>query len=128
MRALPIRVATLSVILACICLGRGSNAEVRGWLDWRGPQQDGTSLEKGLPSTWALGGENDLWHIDLAGGGTPVIGNGKVFAFGYRGEGPDLQEVLLCADAETGKVLWEHTYSDFLSDITYNRYAIGSPC
>lgn len=102
-------------------------ADVRGWLDWRGPAQNGTSLEKGLPDTWVLGGANDLWQIPISGGGTPVIANGRLFALGYRGEGPDLQEVAFCADAETGKVLWEHAFNDFLSDITYERYAIGSP-
>lgn len=102
-------------------------ADVRGWLDWRGPAQNGTSLEKGLPSTWKLGGTNDLWNLSISGGGTPVIANGRLFALGYRGEGPDLQEVFFCANAETGKVLWEHTFNDFLSDITYERYAIGSP-
>ncbi len=105
-----------------------ASADVRGWLDWRGPQQDGTSLEKGLPDKWQLGGTNDLWHIDISGGGTPVIANGKLFALGYQGEGPDLQEVLFCADADTGKMLWQHRFNDFISDITYNRYAIGSPC
>src|SRR2546423_10682473 len=126
MRGLPTKVVALVVILAGAM--PSARADVRGWLDWRGPQQDGTSLEKGLPDKWTPGGENDLWHIDLSGGGTPVIANGKVYVFGYRGDGPDLQEVLLCADAETGKVRWEHAFSDFLSDITYNRYAIGSPC
>src|SRR6266446_2797846 len=101
-----------------------ARSDVRGWLDWRGPQQDGTSLEKGLPDKWELGGANDLWHIDISGGGTPVIANGKVFALGYRGSGQDLQEVLFCANAENGKVLWEHSFNDFLSDITYERYAI----
>lgn len=101
---------------------------MKGWLTWRGPQQNGTSLETGLPSAWTLGGANDLWKIDLGGAGTPVIANGRVYALGYRGQGGDLQEVLLCADAETGKVLWEHSYSDFISDIVYDRYAIGSPC
>lgn len=107
---------------------RGAAAPVRGWLDWRGPQQNGTSLEKGLPDTWVLGGANDLWQIDLAGGGTPVVANGRLYALGYSGQGPDLQEVLLCADAESGRKLWEQRFSDFLSDIVYDRYAIGSPC
>jgi outer membrane protein assembly factor BamB len=103
-------------------------AEVRGWLNWRGPSGSGASTETGLPDKWALGGVNDLWHIDLPGGGTPVIANGKVYAMGYQGQGPDLQEVLICADAETGKKLWERRFSDFLSDIVYDRYTIGSPC
>jgi len=103
-------------------VGGGPGRRVRGWLDWRGPQQNGTSLETGLPDTWVLGGTNDRWQIDLAGGGTPVIAGGKLYALGYQGQGPDLQEVLLCADAETGKRLWEHRFSDFLSDIPYDRY------
>src|ERR1051325_6726710 len=105
-----------------------AGADVRGWLDWRGPQQDGTSLEKGLPDKWQLGGANDLWHIDISGGGTPVIANGKLYGLGYQGEGADLREVVFCADAETGKMLWQRWFNDFISDITYNRYAIGSPC
>ena len=47
--------------------------------------------------------------------------------FGYRGEGPELQEVLLCLNARNGERIWERRFSDFLSDIVYNRYAIGSP-
>jgi outer membrane protein assembly factor BamB len=101
---------------------------VRGWLNWRGPQQDGTSLEKGLPDRWVVGGTNHRWTVDLAGGGTPVIADGRLYALGYRGEGPDLQEVVACLDAETGRKLWEAAFNDFLSDTVYDRYAIGSPC
>lgn len=105
-----------------------AQAAVRGWLDWRGPEQTGVSRETGLPDKWVLGGANHRWTLDLAGGGTPVIASNKLYAFGYQGQGPDLQEVLVCTDAETGKKLWESRFNDFLSDITYDRYAIGSPC
>src|SRR5437667_5052410 len=111
------------ITILALCVSAMSDAEVKGWLSWRGPLQTGVSLEKGLPDTWALGGANDLWHIDISGGGTPVIANGRLYALGYRGQGPDLQEVLFCANAETGKMLWEHTFNDFLSDIVYDRYA-----
>src|SRR5687768_12927733 len=80
---------------------------VRGWLNWRGPGQNGTSLEIHLPDTWTPGGKNHLWTYNLAGRGTPVIANGKVYTLGYYGEGPDLQEILMCLDAETGKKLWD---------------------
>jgi outer membrane protein assembly factor BamB len=101
--------------------------EVRGWLNWRGPQQNGTTLEKGLPEKWELGGANDLWSVDLSGRGTPVIADGRVYTWGYRGEGPNLEEVLACLEEATGKSLWEHTFRDFLSDVVYDRYSIGSP-
>ncbi len=97
------------------------------WTEWRGPNQNGTSSETGLPDTWEPGGKNHLWAIDLAGRGTPVIRGERVYVFGYVGEAPDLQEVLLCLDAATGKELWRRAFSDFLSDVIYQRYSIGSP-
>lgn len=97
------------------------------WLEWRGPSQNGVSAEKDLPETWEPGGKNQVWAIDLAGRGTPVIRGERVYAFGYRGEGADLQEVLMCLDAATGKTIWERAHNDFLSDVIYNRYTIASP-
>jgi len=121
------RIGKTVLLLIPLLITTASHANVRGWLNWRGPLQNGVSLEQNLPDTWELGGANDLWNIDLPGRGTPVIANGKLYAFGYQGEGPNLQEVLLCLDAETGKKLWEQRFNDFLSDIVYDRYAIGSP-
>lgn len=100
---------------------------VHGWLSWRGPQQNGTSLETGLPDRVSVDGGNQLWTADLPGQSTPVIAGGKLYILGYVGDGPNLQEVLACYDAETGKSLWQHGFSDFLSDIIYHRYALSSP-
>jgi outer membrane protein assembly factor BamB len=100
-------------------------APLTGWLDWRGPFQNGTSLEKGLPRT--IDGKKPLWTYDLPGQSTPVIANGKLYINGHRGEGPDLQEVIACFDAETGKLLWEYRFNDFLSDTIYLRYSTSSP-
>lgn len=116
------RMISLAVGLTAL-MGSAALADVQGWLNWRGPGANGISAEKGLPTTLT----KPLWSVKLAGGGTPVIANGKLYALGYDGVGADLQEVLLCADAETGKKLWEKRFSDYLSDITYDRYAIGSP-
>jgi FOG: WD40-like repeat len=122
--------AALAAAAGIVWAGGASpaRADVRGWLNWRGPEQSGVSRETGLPEKWTPGGENHLWTLDLPGGGTPVIADGRLYAMGYEGQGADLQEVLLCADAETGKKLWERRFNDFLSDIVYDRYAIGSPC
>lgn len=98
-----------------------------GWLSWRGAGQDGFAAVGKLPERITLGGEGHLWTYPLSGRGTPVIANGRLFALGYRGEGPDLQELLVALDAVTGKLIWEHGFSDFLSDIVYERYSIGSP-
>lgn len=98
---------------------------VDGWLSWRGPEQTGVSQETGLPDD--VTPEKALWVVDFPGAGTPLVANGKVYAMGYVGEGPDLQEGIACFDADTGKKLWEQLRNDFLSDTIYNRYATASP-
>lgn len=100
-------------------------AEVTGWLTWRGPDANGTSRETGLPDK--VDAKAPLWAIDFPGQSTPVIANGRLYINGYQGDGPDLQEVIACFDAETGKQVWEHRFSDFLSDTIYLRYATSSP-
>ena len=114
--------AIISVSTCCLSLGA---VPAKGWLAWRGPQQNGTSLEKNLPGK--LDPKNPLWRVDFPGQSTPVIANGHVYIMGYLGEGPDLQEGISCFDAETGKLLWEKRYNDFLSDTIYLRYATSSP-
>ena len=119
-----IRVCLLSAFLS---LTAARAETVSGWLEWRGPNLNGISDEKGLPDKWSPGAENSLWTVDLPGQSTPVIANGKLYVMGYVGEGPDLQEGLFCLDAETGKPLWDAKYNDFLSDIIYTRYASSAP-
>src|SRR5713101_1992489 len=115
--------------VACLtiaCLVCPSDAaQTRGWLNWRGPQQNGASLEKNLPDKIAV--KDALWVADFPGQSTPVVADGKVYIMGYLGDGPDLQEGVACFDAETGKKLWDHRYNDFLSDTIYLRYATSSP-
>jgi outer membrane protein assembly factor BamB len=107
--------------------GAGGGGAARGWLHWRGPHQNGTSTETGLADVWEPGGKNHLWDVALAGRGTPVVAGDRLYALAYRGEGGDLEELLVCLEAATGRPLWEAAFSDFLSDVVYDRYAIGSP-
>ena len=97
------------------------------WPTWRGFAQEGRSLETGLLKSFEVGGEGHLWSYEVSGRGTPVIHGGRVFGMGYRGEGPELQEVLFCLDEASGKPIWEIGFSDFLSDSVYERYSISSP-
>ena len=114
------------LLLALSCCVLPAQAEpARGWLSWRGPLQNGTSLEKNLPNK--LDPAHPLWRADFPGQSTAVVANGKVYILGYLGEGPDLREGVACFEAETGRQLWEQRYSDFLSDTIYLRYATSSP-
>jgi len=108
--------------------GQGDGPFVKGisWTKWRGPDATGASPEINLPNEIDPA-KNLRWTFDIRGRGTPVYANGRVFGMGYAGSGPDLQEILYCLDESTGDLLWEHRFSDFLSDIIYERYSITSP-
>jgi len=118
--------AVAASVLYCVYpSAAAANEPVSGWLSWRGPEQSGVSRETGLPDKVSV--ESALWVADFPGQSAPVIANGKLYAMGYQGQGPDLQEGLACFDAETGRKLWQHLYNDFLSDTIYLRYATASP-
>lgn len=119
---------SFSTLAACVILASSSfnsPAAVHGWLNWRGPEQNGTSRETGLPDT--IKEEEALWTADYPGASTAAIANGRLYIMGYLGQGADLQEGITCFDAETGEKIWQRLYSDYLSDIIYSRYATSSP-
>ena len=112
-------------LAGALLLPSAQAGSVRGWLAWRGPDQNGSSAEKNLPDK--VDPKNPLWLADFPGQSTPVIANGKLYIVGYLGEGADLQEGVACFDAETGQKLWQQLYNDFLSDTVYLRYATATP-
>ncbi len=118
-----IRLAALTATLTSVATLSAKPAE--GWYHFRGPQQNGTSLETGLPDS--VDPAKTLWTASLSGQSSPTIYKGKLYVMGYEGEGPDLQELVACFDAETGKKLWDHRWNDFLSDIIYTRYSTSNP-
>lgn len=129
---IKLKLSTLVFASLAICIGglanaQDSSAKARGWLSWRGPQQNGTSMEKGLPEQFDLDGKNGSWSYDLSSRGTPVVANGRVYSLGYEGEGPELQELLICLDEKTGEKVWEYRWKDFLTDVIYYRFSIASP-
>lgn len=67
-----------------------------------------------------------IWTDEISSQGAPVIFNGRLYTWGYRGKGADLVEVVQAREEATGKVIWEKTTHDFMSDTVYDRYSIGS--
>ncbi len=100
-------------------------SQANDWTNWRGPLQTGVSLEH-YTDAGKLS-DKPAWTYDARSRGTPVVFEGKVILWGYRGETTDLTELITCLDAKTGKKLWEHEIPDYLSDSIYNRYSIGAP-
>jgi len=99
--------------------------QANDWPSWRGPLQTGVSLEHYEGGSGKVD-EVPVWTHESRSRGCPVVFDGRVFSFGYKGEKEELIELLTCLDEKTGKKLWEVEIKDFISDTVYNRYAIGS--
>jgi len=83
-------------------------AAAEPWPAWRGPRGDGTSTDTALPIRWSAT-ENVLWKAPVPGKGhsSPVIWGDRIFLTTcIEGE---QKRMLLCLDANTGKVLWQKT-------------------
>jgi outer membrane protein assembly factor BamB len=97
------------------------------WPDWRGPARDGVSLEKGLPAKWSRAGENLAWKVPYGGRSAPIVMGGRVYLQSIAGKGELEQERVTCFNAEDGKVLWEHRFNVYLSDVPPHRVGWASP-
>ncbi len=111
------------LVLAALALS--SLAHAADWPSWRGPYQNGVSAER-YADQGRLS-ETPTWTYESRGRGAPVLLDGKLIFWGYRGTTTDLIELLTCLDAKTGEKIWEHELPDYLSDSIYNRYSIGAP-
>ncbi|MEM6362779.1 MAG: PQQ-binding-like beta-propeller repeat protein [Planctomycetota bacterium] len=88
------------------------------WTNWRGPERNGVSREMGLPSDL----EDVLWKKDDVGcRSTPIVMNGKVYIVSKVGEDADEQERVICMDAKTGDIIWEHRFGIFFTPIVSVR-------
>ena len=87
-----------------------------------------------MPDTWdPTSGKNLLWKSEqLRTRSTPIVMHGKLYtlASSYPGTHEEGEKVI-CADAATGKVLWENKFNVFLSDVPDTRVAwsccVGDP-
>lgn len=102
-------------------------APARDWPEWRGPARDGISAEKNLPAKWSPAGENLLWKAPYGSRSAPIVLGDHVYLQNWAGKGETLQERVMCFHADTGKVLWEHKFNVYLSDVPAHRVGWASP-
>ncbi len=97
------------------------------WADWRGPARNGISAETNLPTKWSPAGENLAWKTPYGGRSAPIVMGGRVFIQNSVGKGETLQERVMALNADTGKLLWEHHFNVYLSDVPPHRIGWASP-
>ena len=79
------------------------------WPQWRGPNRDGKSAEKGLLKSWPEGGPKLLWTArDLGKGYSSYsVIDGKLYSMGADVESNE--QFVFCLDATSGKELWRES-------------------
>jgi outer membrane protein assembly factor BamB len=108
-----------------ISLAALSSVLAADWPQWRGPNFNGFTSEKGFPTEWTK--ESAAWTMDMPGpsASTPVVVGDRIFT-----STADLQNKTLhalCLDRKTGKVLWNHKTGDGVRRDDRSNYASPSP-
>ncbi|MCH2595677.1 MAG: PQQ-like beta-propeller repeat protein [Pirellulales bacterium] len=101
------------------------------WPNWRGPQQNRVSNETNLVEHWdPQGGPNSnlLWKNDELGGrSTPIVMGSRLFTL-VRDQGGTTSEgaKVVCVDAATGNMIWQHRFNVYLTDVPDTRVGWSS--
>jgi len=103
---------TAVAVAVTIALTMGSMVYGADWPNWRGPNHDGISPEKGLKTTWEEEPKT-LWEYPIGPGFSSfACVGGKVYTCGNK----DKKQVLFCLDANTGKEIWNRPFEDEFKD------------
>ena len=101
------------------CAARGED-----WPCWRGAGHDGVSRETGWLDRWPQTGPAILWKANVGTGFSSVaVAGGRVYTAGNA----DNTDTIFCFDAESGKVLWKHSYTSDLGDKFFEGGTTGTP-
>ncbi|MBI2834236.1 MAG: PQQ-binding-like beta-propeller repeat protein [Acidobacteria bacterium] len=120
--------AALFSIVGALVAAQAPRRVARGdWPEARGPHRNGVSDETGLIEKWAVHGQNFLWRVPYGGRSAPIVMGNHVYVQNPSDRGPALQERVMALDVDTGKVLWEHKFNIFQSDVPPHRVGWASP-
>lgn len=80
-------------------------ASTSDWPQWRGPERNGISQERGLLKQWPAGGPKLLWQVNDIGDGysTPAVVGTRIYLMSNRGMENEFVQALSTQD---GKPIW----------------------
>jgi outer membrane protein assembly factor BamB len=110
--------------LATLCLSLHSVAD--DWMQWRGPNFNGSSAETNLPTTFTR--ESGVaWSLKLNGpsASTPVVYENKIFLSSVDAENQSTHAI--CVDRLSGKIVWENKVSDGIKRDDRSNFSSPSP-
>jgi len=120
--------AMVGGLMALATTGLVEAADPLDWPNWLGPEHNRISREVGLAEDMDPRGDSLLWKSEELGTrSTPVVMNGRLYMLCRADPGTPIEgEKVVCADPETGEILWENKFGVFLSDVPDTRVAWSS--
>ena len=110
----PLALIALSAVGAVV-----AGAAADDWPQWRGPTRDGAWRETGLRETLPEGPIQLRWRAPIGSGYSgPTVADKRVYVSDRRLE-PEEVERVLCFDAESGALVWSHSYACVYREISY---------
>ena len=115
--------------IAAAWLVCGTVTRAGDWPIYRGPNHNGISEEIDWQGDWGDAGPKVLWRASVGtGSSSVVIADGRAYTMGNHGEKEDQQEdSVYCFNAETGQLLWKHTYPCPLLPKYYEGGTLATP-
>lgn len=111
---------------AMLALALAAAAGGEDWPRWRGPRGDGTWQAPPIPEAWPTGGPRQLWRAEVGPGYSGIsVAEGRVYTMD-RPRGSE-DERIVCFDAATGRLLWEHRYRAPYGDLDYGKGPRSTP-
>ena len=112
----------LSLVTAAATLAASAAAD---WPQWRGPNFNGFTDEKGLPSEWTK--ESTAWTLAMPGpsASTPVVLGDRIFVSTIDSKDQTLRA--MCLDRKSGKVLWNNKTGDGIKRDDLSNFSSPSP-
>ena len=97
---------THTIQLACLfAIASALTLPADDWPQWRGPNRDGVSAEKGLLQEWPAGGPKLLWQVKDLGNGyaAPSVVGDRIYVLANEGLENEFVQAL---DVRDGKRIW----------------------
>ncbi len=100
----------LTVALSAALTTFAGTARAADWPQFRGPEANGVSPEKGINKDWKAKPPKELWNISLGDDGYagPSVAKGKMFIIDHAGA----EDIVRAVDIATGKDAWTFKYAD----------------
>ena len=107
----------LFLILPSFCLSAD-------WPNWRGPNHDGISEETKWQADWPDDDPPIIWKAEVGiGFSSFAVADGRVLTTGNE----DDQDTVWCFNADTGELIWKHSYEEPLDPKYYEGGTSATP-